>query len=59
MSPSSVLLRGIKALATINEDLGEIHDAAIYIEGNLIKWVGKPCDIGAEMRAAAEQVIEC
>ena len=32
-----MLLRGIQALATMNEELGEIHDAALYIEGNVIK----------------------
>jgi hypothetical protein len=37
MPPSSMLMRGIKALATMNEELGEIHNAAIYIEGNVIK----------------------
>ena len=40
----------------MNEQLGEIEDAAIYIQGNVITWVGKDCDIPLEFMQADEVV---
>ena len=44
----SILLRDIQLLATLDADLGDITDAAIFVEGNVIKWVGSTQDIPEE-----------
>ena len=36
----SLLVRDIQILATLDPELGDIRNAAIYVEGNVIKWVG-------------------
>ena len=41
----SLLVKDIGILATLNESLGEIVDAAIYCEGNEIVWVGSTKDL--------------
>ncbi|KAK9829296.1 hypothetical protein WJX72_005009 [[Myrmecia] bisecta] len=41
----TLLLQNIKTLATFNKDLGEIKDAAIYVERNVIQWVGRTADL--------------
>ncbi len=46
------LLKNIQMLATLNDDYGDIVDGAIYIKGNVIKWVGKTHDIPGELRIA-------
>ena len=33
-------MQDISTLATFNKDLGEIADAAIFVAGNIIQWVG-------------------
>jgi len=43
-------------LATMNKDLGEIKDAAVYVKGNVIQWVGKTTEVTPEM-LQADQVI--
>ncbi|KAK9818361.1 hypothetical protein WJX72_011301 [[Myrmecia] bisecta] len=40
----STLLTHIGTLATQNEALGEISDAAVYITDNVVQWVGKSED---------------
>ena len=47
----SLLIRDIQILATLDAGLGDIRDAAIYVEGNVIKWVGASADIPKEMKA--------
>ena len=47
-----MLLKNIQMLATLNDEYGDIADAAIYIKGNVIQWVGKTRDIPAELRIA-------
>lgn len=60
-STRTLLLRGIRRLATMNESLGEIDDAAVFIQGNVINWVGKDNEIPAEivLLAKAGDVIDC
>ncbi|KAK9818430.1 hypothetical protein WJX72_012516 [[Myrmecia] bisecta] len=52
----TALYKDISSLATFNAELGEITDAAIYVEGNEIAWVGKTSDIPAEF-STADQVM--
>lgn len=53
----SLLLKHIKHLATMNKELGEIADAAIYVEANVVRWVGKTSELPAE-HAVADTVID-
>ncbi len=48
----TLLLTRIKSLATFNNSIGEITGAAVYVEGNVIKWVGKMEDLPAELTTA-------
>ena len=48
----TMLLKNIQMLATLNDEYGDIADAAIYIKGNVIHWVGKTRDIPKELRIA-------
>ncbi|KAG2453830.1 hypothetical protein HYH02_002037 [Chlamydomonas schloesseri] len=52
----TILIRDISQLATQNDELGEISDAAIFIRDNVIEWVGKSADLPAEL-AEADRVI--
>ena len=47
----TILLKHIQLLATHTE-LGEISDAAVYVEGNVIKWVGVTADLPADSQTA-------
>lgn len=48
----SILLTHIKQLATHNTELGEICDAAVFIRGNLIEWVGLTTDLPKQLQQA-------
>ena len=48
----TILLKHIQLLATHNADLGEISDAAVYVEGNVIKWVGVTADLPSSSQTA-------
>lgn len=48
----TILLKHIQLLATLSDEYGDIADAAIYIKGNVIHWVGRTTDIPAELRTA-------
>jgi imidazolonepropionase-like amidohydrolase len=48
----TLLLTRIRSLATFNYSLGEITGAAVYVEGNVIKWVGKMENLPAELTTA-------
>ena len=52
----SLLVRDIQLLATLDSTLGDIRDAAIYIEGNVIQWVGASKDL-TEAHTKADEVI--
>ena len=47
----SLLIRDIQVLATFGDELGDIADAAVYVEGNIIKWVGASADIPKDISA--------
>ena len=47
----SLLVRDIQLLATLDTDLGDIRDAAVYAEGNIIKWVGASVDLPKNISA--------
>ena len=48
----SILLKHIQLLATHSSDLGEISDAAVYIKGNVIRWVGVTAELPADSQTA-------
>jgi 8-oxoguanine deaminase len=48
----SILLKHIQLLATHSSDLGEISDAAVYIKGNMIQWVGPTAELPADSQMA-------
>ena len=52
----TMLLKDIQMLATLNDEYGDIADAAIYIKGNVIQWVGKTSGIPREFRIAENVV---
>lgn len=52
----SLLVRDIQVLATLDAELGDIRDAAIYVQGNVIRWVGKSSDLPEELTAADEVI---
>ncbi|GLC40556.1 hypothetical protein PLESTF_001011900 [Pleodorina starrii] len=54
----TLLIRDISHLATQNDELGEISDAAIFIRGNVIEWVGKMADLPPELSTSADRVID-
>ena len=53
---SSLLVRDIQLLATLDTELGDIRDAAIYIEGKVIKWVGAAAQL-TQLHQDAEETI--
>ena len=52
----TLLLRDISNLATQNDALGEIKDAAVFVRANVIEWVGLTADL-PEDKQTADQVI--
>jgi 8-oxoguanine deaminase len=54
----TILIRDISHLVTQSEALGEIADAAIFIRGNVIEWVGKTSDLPSELSESADRVID-
>ncbi|KAK9802882.1 hypothetical protein WJX73_000650 [Symbiochloris irregularis] len=53
----SLLVKNIKVLATFNQEHGDIEDAAIYVEGPEIKWVGKSSSLPGHYQSA-DQVLD-
>jgi 8-oxoguanine deaminase len=49
---STLLVKNIQRLATLNAALGEIDDGAIYVKGNVIKWVGKTAELPNDLVTA-------
>ena len=45
-------LQDIGTLATFNKELGELQDAAIYVSGNTIRWVGATKDLPSQYSTA-------
>lgn len=52
----TLLLKDISHLATQHDDLGEIADAAVFVRGNVIEWVGKMAELPAELATADEEL---
>jgi len=52
----SMLVRDIQILATLDPELGDIRNAAIHVQGNVIKWVGASCDIPKTYATADETI---
>ncbi|GAB4815977.1 hypothetical protein N2152v2_003023 [Parachlorella kessleri] len=48
----TALYRDISYLATFSSALGDIKDAAIYVKGNVIEWVGEAAALPAEYSGA-------
>lgn len=48
----TTLIKDIQLLATLDADLGDVSDAAIFIEGNVIKWVGSARNVPQEYSRA-------
>ena len=55
---ATALYTGITHLATFSPELGDIKDAAIYVRGNMIEWVGPAAALPPEL-ASADEVISC
>lgn len=51
-----LLIKNIHTLATQDDSLGEIRDAAVYCEDGVIQWVGSTKDYVAEPDASIETV---
>ena len=51
---SSKHLQDIDTLATLNSKQEEIEDAAIFVKGNIIEWVGKTKDLPEKYQQADE-----
>ena len=49
-------VQDIGTLATFNEALGELKDAAIFVEENVIRWVGSAADLPSEYAKADREV---
>lgn len=50
---TTILAKNIQKLLTLSA-AGELDDAAIYVEANVIKWVGKTSELPAELQTADE-----
>ena len=48
----SLCSQDIDTLATFNKNLEEIKDAAIFVKGNVIEWVGKTADLPKQYSSA-------
>jgi cytosine/adenosine deaminase-related metal-dependent hydrolase len=49
----TTLFKNARVVATFS-DLGDVNDGALYVEGNVIKWVGATSDLPAEFQQADE-----
>ena len=52
----TLLVKDISNLATLDEKIGELKDAAIYVEGNTIAWVGQTADLPEKFKSADEVI---
>ena len=48
----TALWKDIAYLATFSKELGDIKDAAIFVRGNVIEWVGSNSAIPSQFQAA-------
>lgn len=54
----SLLITNISHLVTQNEQLGELKDAAVYIQGNEVAWVGQASQVPQEFASKADETID-
>jgi 8-oxoguanine deaminase len=52
----TILFKDISHLATLNDAMGELKDAAIFVKGNVIAWVGASGSIPEEYQTADKVV---
>lgn len=52
----SLLVKDIQLLATLDSELGDISDAAIYVAGNVIKWVGPTSSLPSQYANADDTI---
>ena len=45
-------MQNITVLETLNKDIGQIRDGAIYVKGGVIAWVGPTKDLQQDFTAA-------
>ena len=50
----TLLVRDALAVATLNEQLGEIRNGAVFVRGNVIEWVGSSDAIPQQYHQADE-----
>ena len=49
----TLLVQNIKHLATMNDQIGEVgKDAAIFVRGNAIEWVGPSSELPSHLMVA-------
>ena len=58
VASKKLLLRNISVLETLNEEVGELRDAAVFVEGNVIRWVGTTAQLPRELGEAADEAID-
>jgi len=51
---TTIVAKNIQKLLTLSAHLGELDDAAVFVQGNVIQWVGKTADLPAEYQKADE-----
>lgn len=54
----TVVYADIFALETLSDEIGEVRDAAIAVEGNVIAWVGKTSDLPDKYASARRVSLE-
>ena len=54
----TTLYRNIRHLATFAEGVGDVRDAAIFVRGNVIEWVGPTAELPPALQAA-DAVVPC
>lgn len=52
----TLLVRDVNRLYTGSATLGEIEDAAIFVRGNVIEWVGSTSELPAQFSTADETI---
>ena len=58
LTNDTALYQHISHLATFDAGLGDVRDAAIYVRGNSVEWVGPTADLPPALQAA-DRVVSC
>lgn len=51
---TTLLLTHISRMLPLHESLGELDDAAIFVDANVIRWAGRTADLPPQYQAADE-----